>query len=109
MLFCYHFAPAYDDHAPSWNIRSKPVEGYERLSLRFTQEGFDAVLLHVVVDGIDGLLPHLTGVVTASSVGTVHVQHQRWLTLRAGIDECLAVRQHAVGGGDALGCEVVNR
>ena len=42
MLFCYHFVPAFDDHTPSWNIRPKPAEGHERITLRLTQDGFDA-------------------------------------------------------------------
>lgn len=42
MLFYYHFISILDDHAPSWNIGPKTAEGYERLSLRFTQDGPDA-------------------------------------------------------------------
>ena len=41
MLFCYHFVPVLDDHTPSWDIRPKSAEGYECLSLRFTQDGSD--------------------------------------------------------------------
>jgi hypothetical protein len=38
----YHLAPVLNNHIPSWDIRPKSAEGYERLSLRFTQGGPDA-------------------------------------------------------------------